>query len=133
MHEFLHPAAVFGGFYNDACAVVRAGAKQDVTRTLDSLALAPAYARAVNQREASDIADVGVRAGGVYFSGAGWVRPATLVQAQLAQCGVRLVTHYEQQVAAVRRGAAHAGAMQEWELLDDASQVPTVMAMPAGQ
>lgn len=103
--------------------LARAGAKQDLARTVGGLALDPAVARAVDQAEASDIAGIALCAGGVLFGAAGWVQPASLVQAQLARCGAQLTPHFGRQVAAVRRCATHAAAAPEWELLDQAKRV----------
>ena len=118
------------GFSWSACGALqltRAGAKQDVADTIAALArggnIDAAYARAVTQREASDLAGVKLRAGGVWFRDAGWVQPGSLVQAQLASCGARLTTHFGRRVAAVRRcdeDAGDAGFASEWELLDGA-------------
>ena len=115
-----------------ALQLSRAGAKQDLAHTIGALArednMDAAYARAVTQNEASDLAGVALRAGGVWFSDAGWVQPGSLVQAQLASCGARLTTHFERRVAAVNRcavGADAASGSNEWELLDDAGRVIT--------
>ncbi len=95
-----------------ALQLSRAGAKQDVALTLAALDLEPAFVRAVNQHEASAIAGVALRAGGVLFGQGGWVQPASLITAQLASCGRRLTTHFGRQVArADRSGAA-------WTLID---------------
>lgn len=130
-----------------ALQLSRAGAKQDVAQTIAALGREgntdgntdPAHARAVTQREASDLAGVALRAGGVWFGDAGWVQPAGLVQAQLASCGVRLVMHFGRRVAAVRYGAGAAGAAgaadncaddmtgdrRDWQLFDDAGGLIT--------
>ena len=144
------------GFAWSACGALqltRAGARQDVAQTIDALArdgsVDAAYARAVTQREASDLAGVALRAGGVWFRDAGWVQPGSLVRAQLASCGTRLTTHFGRRVVAVRRCAAGAvdtgaggsvtgagtagrgaddgaaGDKREWELIDDAGRVIT--------
>ncbi len=118
------------GFSWSACGALqltRAGAKQDVADTIAALArggnIDAAYARAVTQREASDLAGVKLQAGGVWFRDAGWVQPGSLVQAQLASCGGLLTTHFRQRAMAARRCTA--GDRCEWELLDDAGGVIT--------
>ena len=115
-----------------ALQLTRAGARQDVAQTIAALAcgghIDAVYARAVTQREASDLAGVALRAGGVWFRDAGWVQPGSLVRAQLASCGGRLTVHFGRRVAAVRRcaeDAGDAGFAREWELLDGAGRAMT--------
>ena len=118
-----------------ALQLARADAKQDVVQVLAGLDLDPALARAVDQGEASAIAGVDLRGGGVLFGQGGWVQPASLIAAQLASCGARLTTHYGLQVAravrpAVRGSAgpganasAEAGAVDEWTLFDASGEL----------
>src|SRR5205814_1060449 len=59
-------------------------------RSLAALDLPPGYAQLVTREEASAHAGVPVAAGGLWFPQAGWVQPASLVEAQLLACGRRL-------------------------------------------
>ena len=126
-----------------ALQLSRAGAKQDVAQALAGLELDPAFARAVDQREASALAGVQLRSGGVLFGQGGWVQPTSLIAAQLASCGARLTTHYGRQVARALRPAvpgvagpggntgADINASGEWKLFDAGgdliAQVPVVV------
>ena len=119
-----------------ALQLTRAGAKQDVAQTIAALArgshVDAAYARAVTQREASDLAGVALRAGGVWFRDAGWVQPGSLVRAQLASCGARLTTFLGRHVGSVRRctvDAADTGLARDWRVFDDAGRVITRAAV----
>ena len=114
-----------------ALQLAQEGAKQNVARTLAGLALDPGYARLADQREASALAGVPLRSGGVLFGAGGWVQPASLVRAQLASCGGLLEVHCGRRVAQVRRtGSASAGGVA-WELLDatgrQIARVPVVV------
>lgn len=77
---------------------------------LTALAYPAEYARHISRIEAESHAGVEVAAGGVWFERGGWVQPASLVQAFLAQAHVR--THFNVQVHALRRTAAG------WHALD---------------
>jgi tRNA 5-methylaminomethyl-2-thiouridine biosynthesis bifunctional protein len=55
-----------------------------------TLALPPEYAQLVTREEASARAGVPLAAGGLWFPGAGWMQPSSLVDAQIAACGDRL-------------------------------------------
>ena len=122
------------GFSWSACGALqlsRVGAKQDVAHTIGALArdgaVEAAVARAVTAREASDLAGVALRGGGVWFRDAGWVQPGSLVQAQLTSCGARLTTYFGRRVTAVRRCTADGDAVanREWAFLDEAGRVIT--------
>ena len=116
-----------------ALQLSRAGAKQDVAQVLAGLDVDLAFARAVDQREASAIAGVALRGGGVLFGQGGWVQPVSLIAAQLASCGTRLTTHYGRQVARAVRAAAPANAstnttaevhaVGEWKLFDASGEL----------
>lgn len=59
----------------------------------------PDYARWLDRAQASGVAGVALAAGGVWFAHAGWVRPASLVNALLANCGERLDARFSCEVA----------------------------------
>ena len=105
-----------------ALQLSRADGKADPVAALGVGRFAPDYARHVSRGEASDLAGVNLTSGGVWFGSGGWVQPASLVRAQLANCaslagsvaagGRRFRTHFGREVAAAEQ---HAG---QWELAD---------------
>jgi len=52
------------------------------------------YAQLVNREEASRHAGVPVAAGGLWFPGAGWIDPPSVVRAQLEACGAKLTRNF---------------------------------------
>jgi len=68
-------------------------------------ALAPpaGYARYLERAEAEARSGCRLRGGGWWFSGAGWMRPLSLVQAQLAAAGPLLTPHFGTAVHAIDR------------------------------
>ncbi len=104
-----------------ALQLSRGGGKQDVAAVLDALARQgcapqPRDARVVTQAEASSLAGIAVRSGGVWFGQGGWVQPASLIAAQLAGCGARLTTCFGVWVA--RAVCSSALPVPRWTLLD---------------
>jgi len=82
----------------DCCGVLQLardareeGAQQAATA---QLALPAEWVSAVTQEEASVHAGLALAAGGLWFPGAGWMRPISLVEASLSACGPRLQTRY---------------------------------------
>ncbi len=63
----------------------------------------PEYAQYATREEASVHAGLEVAAGGLWFPGSGWIRPASAVRAQLERCGDALQTRYGQEAAALER------------------------------
>src|SRR5581483_1482365 len=61
------------------------------------------YAQLVTREEASEHAGVPVAAPGVWFSQGGWIKPPSLVHAQLEACGARLARRFERTVATLPR------------------------------
>ncbi|HKI63830.1 MAG TPA: bifunctional tRNA (5-methylaminomethyl-2-thiouridine)(34)-methyltransferase MnmD/FAD-dependent 5-carboxymethylaminomethyl-2-thiouridine(34) oxidoreductase MnmC [Burkholderiales bacterium] len=72
-------------------------------RALAALGAASDYARRVTRAEASDLAGVGVAAGGLWFAPGGWARPPSLARAQLAHSTAEACFGIE--VAALEPGA----------------------------
>jgi tRNA 5-methylaminomethyl-2-thiouridine biosynthesis bifunctional protein len=65
------------------------------------------YARSVDRSEASGLAGVPVKAGGILFPLGGWVQPQSLVRALIGACGERLVRQFGCEAASLeRRGGA---------------------------
>ncbi len=64
-------------------------------------------ARTVNRDEAAALAGVALTEGGAFFPDAGWVRPGSLVRAQLARCaGAAFRVHYGREAAQLERSGA---------------------------
>jgi tRNA 5-methylaminomethyl-2-thiouridine biosynthesis bifunctional protein len=78
-------------------------AKEEASQraSIAALALPPEYAQYVSREEASAHAGVPVAAPGLWFPQAGWIKPESLVRAQLAACGERLKTNFGKTVAAL--------------------------------
>ncbi len=76
----------------DPCGVLQLARSDKEARAQEQAAVGVPqdYARFVGAEEAAGHAGVPLSAPGVWFPGAGWVRPQTLVRAQLDACGPRL-------------------------------------------
>ena len=78
----------------DRCGVLQLArdAKDEASQraSIAALALPAEYAQYVTREEASAHAGVPVKAAGLWFPEAGWIRPQSLVNAQLEACGTRL-------------------------------------------
>ena len=75
-------------------------------RRIDAIAASgfPAdYAQYVGRDEAEMHAGCRLPSGGWWFSGAGWIRPLSLIAAQLAAAGARLTPHFGTAVHAIAR------------------------------
>ena len=70
---------------------------------LESLALPPGYAQYATREAASAHAGVPVAAGGILYPAGGWIRPLSLVAAQLASAAGRLETRFGCEVARIAR------------------------------
>jgi tRNA 5-methylaminomethyl-2-thiouridine biosynthesis bifunctional protein len=68
---------------------------------ISALGAVPDYAQYVTREEASVHAGVPVSAAGLWFPQAGWIRPQSLVRAQLDACGPRLRTFFGKSLSAV--------------------------------
>jgi tRNA 5-methylaminomethyl-2-thiouridine biosynthesis bifunctional protein len=75
----------------DRCGVLQLSRNEKETlsqrASIAALGLPPEYAQLVSREEASAHAGVEVAAGGLWFPGAGWLKPQSLVQALLDSCG----------------------------------------------
>lgn len=76
----------------DPCGALQLARNEKEARSQERAAagLPGDYARFVSAEEATRHAGVPLAASGVWFPGAGWVQPPSLVRAQLAACGGRL-------------------------------------------
>ena len=84
---------------------------------IGALALPPGYAQYATHEAASAHAGVPVAAGGLWFPSGGWIKPLTLVSAQLASAAGRLEARFGCEVARIARESDgwraydHAGRM----------------------
>jgi tRNA 5-methylaminomethyl-2-thiouridine biosynthesis bifunctional protein len=76
----------------DPCGVLQLARNDKEARSQEQAAagLPADYAQFVSAQEATQHAGVPLAAPGVWFPGAGWMQPGTLVRAQIEQCGNRL-------------------------------------------
>jgi tRNA 5-methylaminomethyl-2-thiouridine biosynthesis bifunctional protein len=97
--------AALPGVRWDPCGVLQLArdAKEEASQraSIAALALPPGYAQYVTREEASAHAGVPVQGPGLWFPQAGWIRPQSLVRAQLEACGSRLTTRYGTEVHAL--------------------------------
>ena len=80
------------GVQHDRCGVLQlARSEKELGSQRESVVGLPAeYAQFVSRDAASEHAGVPVAAAGLWFAQGGWIKPRTLVQAQLDACGARL-------------------------------------------
>ena len=93
----------------DRCGVLQLArdAKDEASQraSIAALALPAEYAQYVTREEASAHAGVPVEAAGLWFPEAGWIRPQSLVNAQLAACGERLERIFNAEVKTLEKDA----------------------------
>lgn len=95
----------------DECGVLQlarhAGEASAQQAALAAMAPPPEYAQYVTREEASAHAGVPVAAEGLWFATSGWMKPASLINAQLAASGSRLEARFNCEVARIgfERGA----------------------------
>jgi len=70
---------------------------------LDALRLPPGYAQYATRNESSTHAGVPVAADGIWYPQGGWVRPLSLISAQLASAAGRFEARYRCEVARIAR------------------------------
>ena len=80
------------------------------------------YAQLVSREEASEHAGVPVAAPGLWFRQGGWIKPRTLVRAQLEACGPRLQRRFASTVETLPRAPIL--------VLANASEAPKLCAVP---
>ncbi len=80
------------GVQHDRCGVLQLARheKEIASQRAAVAGLPPEYAQFVSREEASEHAGVPVAAPGLWFPEGGWIKPRTLVRAQLDDCGARL-------------------------------------------
>jgi tRNA 5-methylaminomethyl-2-thiouridine biosynthesis bifunctional protein len=72
-------------------------------KAVAALALPPEYVQCVTREEASAHAGVPLAAGGLRFPSGGWIRPVSLVAAQLAAASERVDARFDCEVASIAR------------------------------
>lgn len=89
----------------DPCGVLQLArdAREEASQRAAIAALAPPpdYAQYATREEASAHAGVPVAASGLWFPQGGWIKPASLVRAQLEACGSRLRQHYNTEISSL--------------------------------
>lgn len=80
------------------------------------------YAQFVEREEASEHAGVPVAASGLWFAGSGWIKPRSLVRAQLAACGERLRRRFGSPIEKLREGVT--------VILANSAEAPKLCAVP---
>jgi tRNA 5-methylaminomethyl-2-thiouridine biosynthesis bifunctional protein len=84
---------------------------QGMTDVPGALGYPPDYAQYLERAEAETRSGCRLRSGGWWFSGAGWMRPLSLIQAQLAAAGSLLTPHFGTAVHSIARNG------DEWQAL----------------
>lgn len=112
------------GVQHDRCGVLQlARSDKELGSQREAVAGLPAeYAQFVSQEEASAHAGVPVAAPGLWFPQGGWIKPRTLVQAQLDACGPRLHRRFATTVNELPRAPV--------VILANAGEAPKLCAVP---
>jgi tRNA 5-methylaminomethyl-2-thiouridine biosynthesis bifunctional protein len=90
----------------DQCGVLQlARTEREMDAQRKAVAGLPAdYAQFVGREEAASHAGVPVAAAGLWFAESGWIKPRSLVRAQLAACGDRLQRHFGSSLEKLKEG-----------------------------
>ena len=112
------------GVQHDRCGVLQlARSDKEIASQRAAVAgLPPEYAQFVSREEASEHAGVPVAAPGLWFPQGGWIKPRTLVGAQLAACGQRLHRRFASTVGELPRASV--------VILANAGEAPKLCAVP---
>ncbi len=108
----------------DRCGVLQLARNDEeaASQQKSVLGLPPEYAQLVTREEAAAHAGAPVAAGGLWFPEAGWIRPQTLVRAQLEACGSRLHVRYGFEVDSIPEAAV--------VILANSFDAPKLLAVP---
>src|SRR6266581_41532 len=108
----------------DRCGVLQLARndKEAAAQQKSVLGLPAEYAQLVTREEAAAHAGAPVAAGGLWFPQAGWIRPQTLVRAQLEACGSRLHIRYGFEVDSIPEAAV--------VILANSFDAPKLLAVP---
>ncbi|HET7365927.1 MAG TPA: bifunctional tRNA (5-methylaminomethyl-2-thiouridine)(34)-methyltransferase MnmD/FAD-dependent 5-carboxymethylaminomethyl-2-thiouridine(34) oxidoreductase MnmC [Burkholderiales bacterium] len=112
------------GVQHDRCGVLQlARSDKELGSQREAvLGLPPEYAQFVSREEASAHAGVPVAAPGLWFPHGGWIKPRTLVQAQLDACGARLHRRFASTVEELPRAQV--------VVLANAAEAPKLCTVP---
>jgi tRNA 5-methylaminomethyl-2-thiouridine biosynthesis bifunctional protein len=112
------------GVAYDRCGALQlARSEKEIGSQREAVAGLPAdYAQYVTREEASDHAGVPVAAPGVWFPQGGWIKPRSLVQAQLDACGARLRRRFGSNVETLPRAPV--------VILANSADAPRLCAVP---
>lgn len=119
----------------DECGVLQLArdAREDAAQraAIAALALPAEYAQYATREEASAHAGVPVAAGGLWFPASGWIKPVSLIAAQLAAAGEKLQAHFDCEVARLRRDGG------EWVVINasgrELARAPVVVLANAAE
>ncbi len=112
------------GVQHDRCGVLQlARTDKELDSQRDAVrGLPPEYAQFVSREQASEHAGVPVAAPGLWFAQGGWLKPRTLVQAQLDACGARLHRRFGKTVGELPRAPV--------VILANAGEAPKLCPIP---
>ncbi|HYL23892.1 MAG TPA: bifunctional tRNA (5-methylaminomethyl-2-thiouridine)(34)-methyltransferase MnmD/FAD-dependent 5-carboxymethylaminomethyl-2-thiouridine(34) oxidoreductase MnmC [Burkholderiales bacterium] len=112
------------GVAHDRCGVLQlARSDKEVGSQREAVVgLPPEYAQFVSREEASEHAGVPVAASGLWFPPGGWIKPRTLVRAQLEACGQRLQRRFASTVEELPRAPV--------VILANSADAPRLCAVP---
>src|SRR5260221_2872077 len=108
----------------DQCGVLQlARTDKEMEAQRKSVAGLPAaYAQFVEREEATAHAGVPVAAPGLWFAESGWIKPRSLVRAQLDACGERLQRHFASPLEKIPEGTT--------VILANSAEAPELCAVP---
>jgi tRNA 5-methylaminomethyl-2-thiouridine biosynthesis bifunctional protein len=113
------------GVRHDRCGLLQlARTERETSSQQAALAgLPPEYAQLVTREEASAHAGVPLPAPGIWFPDGGWIKPRSLVRAQLDACGARLQRRFASSVKELPRAPV--------VVLANSADAPGLCAVPA--
>ena len=113
-----------GGVRYDRCGVLQLARndKEIDAQQKSTVGLPADYAQFVTREEASAHAGVPVAAPGLWFAESGWIKPRSLVRAQLDACGDRLTRHFGSTIDKIPEGKI--------VILANSAEAPKLCAVP---
>jgi tRNA 5-methylaminomethyl-2-thiouridine biosynthesis bifunctional protein len=113
-----------GGVRYDQCGVLQLARndKEIDAQQKSAMGLPADYAQFVTREEASEHAGVPVAAPGLWFAGSGWIKPRSLVRAQLEACGERLRRNFDSTIKQIPEGKI--------VILANSAEAPKLCAVP---
>jgi tRNA 5-methylaminomethyl-2-thiouridine biosynthesis bifunctional protein len=123
LYSLRHWQGLTGARY-DHCGVLQLARndKELEAQRRAAAGLPPEYAQFVSREEAVRHAGVPVAAPGVWFPQGGWIKPRSLVRAQLDACGDRLVRRFNSSLESIPEGRA--------VILANSAEAPKLCAVP---